>query len=347
MKRIIDANLNRATEALRVLEEISRFVLDNENATQQLKLMRHELLDFYKEEYVGFLRNRNTEEDIGREIHNSSQRKNILDIHLANCKRLQQALRVLCEYSQAENIEITPLEKIRYRSYTLEKTMFEELTNKFNKYRLKDRKLYLVTDRSRFNTQDEFLDAVAASLKGGVQAIQLREKTATAKEFTELARKVKELCAVYEVIFIVNDRIDIALAVDADGVHLGQDDIDIHSARKLLGSNSIIGISTHSPEQAIKAVDSGADYIGVGPVYTTPTKPGRKSVGLEYVEWASQNVDIPWFAIGGIDTGNIQDVINSGARRIAVVRAIINEENPETAAETFLNNLNNYSHTQV
>jgi len=340
MKRIIDVNLNRATEALRVLEEIARFALDNEELTSELKLLRHQLSNAYISEYDKLLKSRNTEEDVGREVFNPSGRFSIIDIHKANFKRLQQALRTLSEYSLAENIDVTVLEKTRYESYTLEKKMFEELTRKYKKSCLEDKRLYLVTDRSKFTDNNAFLDAVAASLKGGTQVVQLREKTATAKEFAELARQVRELCAVYEAIFIINDRVDIALAVGADGVHLGQEDLDINSARKILGNDSIIGLSTHCPEQALTAVESGADYIGVGPVYTTPTKPGRPSVGLEYVEWTAKNINIPWFAIGGINLDNTEEVITAGAPGIAAVRAIINSENPEEASGMFLKKFN-------
>ncbi len=341
MKRIIDVNLNRSTEALRVLEETARFILNDQNLSSRLKHLRHQLVNAFNSQYNGLLQSRNTEEDVGREIYNPSSRADAVDIHKANFKRLQQALRSLFEYSQGEysrdeNIDITVLEQLRYDSYVLEKIMFEELSRKLSKGKLDNKNLYLITDRTQFNDHNSFLNAVAASLEGGVRIIQLREKTAPAKEITELAKKTRELCAVYDAAFIVNDRVDIALAAGADGVHLGQEDLDIHSARKILGNNAIIGISTHAPEQALKAVEAGADYIGVGPVYTTPTKPGRPSVGLEYVKWASGNIDIPWFAIGGINPDNARQVINAGAGRLAVVRAIINAESPKEASGELL-----------
>ncbi|HSA07431.1 MAG TPA: thiamine phosphate synthase [Candidatus Gastranaerophilales bacterium] len=336
MKRIIDVNLNRATEALRVLEEISRFILNNEKISSELKNLRHELFMAFNFQYADLLKSRNTEEDVGREMYNSSVRNDIIDVHKANFKRLQQALRSLSEYSQAENMDISVLEKTRYESYTLEKKMFEELSQKFKKKRLENRNLYLVTDRSGFNNQDDFLNAIAASLKGGVEIVQLREKTANAKEIIEIGKKVRDLCAVYDALFIINDRIDIALALEADGVHLGQDDIDVKTARNILGNDVIIGLSTHAPEQAQKSINSEADYIGIGPVYTTPTKPGRKSTGLEYVKWASENIKMPWFAIGGIDTETVSEVVKAGASRIAVVRAIINAKNPEAVSQKFL-----------
>jgi len=340
MKRIIDANLNRATEALRVIEEIARFHLDNIDLCTRFKYLRHEISDFIDLHYVSLLKSRDTEDDVGISIINNTEKRDILDIFKANFKRLQQALRVLSEYCMAEGFDITGFEKARYESYTLEKNMFEELSKKLKIKKLEDKKLYLVTDRNQFSSVDEFLDAVASSLKGGVQIVQLREKAANAREFIELGRKIKELCALYDALFIINDRVDIAHIIGADGVHLGQEDIDIDAARHILGKDSIIGLSTHAPEQALKAVDSGADYIGVGPVFETPTKPGRKSVGLEYVEWASKNIDIPWFAIGGINSGNVSEVINSGASRIAVVRAIINSENPDKSANLFAEKIN-------
>ncbi|MDD3150190.1 MAG: thiamine phosphate synthase [Candidatus Gastranaerophilales bacterium] len=335
MKRIIDANLNRATEALRVLEEIARFYFNDEKNSSILKNIRHQLSISLDEDYENLLKSRDTQNDIGIYISNPTERKDIFTVFKANFKRLQQALRTLGEYAPLVNKELSVYEKLRYESYTLEKIMFEKLSQKVNKYRLMDKKLYLVTDSSKFSTEDEFLNAVASALKGGVQIIQLREKTANAKIIINLGRKVRELCSLYNALFIINDRIDIAQIIDADGVHIGQDDVDIEYAREILGENKIIGLSTHSPEQAIDAVNRGADYIGVGPVFTTPTKPGRQSVGLEYVEWASKNIDIPWFAIGGIDLENINDVINSGASRIAVVRAIINAGNPDIAVQNF------------
>ena len=333
MHRIIDVNINRATEALRVVEEVSRFVLEDEGITTELKNLRHGIITAFGSQYSQLIENRNTEGDIGTEIPNPSSRKSLIDIHKANFKRLQQALRVLSEFNQGLS------DKIRYDSYILEKKMYKELLTKHKKYLLNDKKLYLVTDRSNFNNEDDFLNAVASALKGGVQIVQLREKTATAKEFIALGKKVRELCSLYEAIFIINDRVDIAMAVNADGVHLGQDDMDIALARNILGSEAIIGLSTHCPEHALRAMEAGVDYIGVGPVFTTPTKPGRQAVGLEYVQWAAENVSIPWFAIGGIDSENLSEVVQAGALRVAAVRAIINVEVPEQVASMFLQGL--------
>ena len=339
MKRIIDANLNRATEALRVLEEITRFYLDDKALSEKLKNIRHDISKVADSNYEELLFARDTINDVGINIDNPTQRKDILNIFKANIKRLQQSLRTLSEYAQAENMDFQVFEKARYNSYTLEKEMYENLSSKLNKFRLQDKNLYLVTSSDGFENDDDFLDAVASALDGGVRLIQLREKSHDAKRIIKLSKKIRELTSIYDAIFILNDRIDIAQIVEADGVHLGQDDVDIKDARNVVGDKMIIGISTHCPEQAQKAVEQGADYIGVGPIFTTPTKPGRTAVTTEYAKWVAENIDIPWYAIGGIDLENLQEVLDSGATRIAVVRAIINAKNPSTATKDFMERL--------
>jgi thiamine-phosphate pyrophosphorylase len=336
MKRIIDANLNRATEATRILEEIARFLLDDKDLSQQLKDIRHKINLVQEKDYENCLKSRNTQDDVGVDMENSTHRNDIENIFKANIKRLQQALRTLSEYSFEDNKSSELFEKLRYKSYTLEQIMWERLKEKYNKLKLSDKKLYLVTNSDKFETQDEFLNAVALALKGGIDILQLREKNLCTKDFVELAKKVKQLCDLYDVIFIVNDRVDIAMLAEADGIHVGQDDMKISDVRKLVGENMIIGKSTHAIEQAQGAIEEGVDYIGVGPVFETPTKKGRKAVGLEYVKWVSENIKIPAFAIGGIDLTNCEDVLNNGIGRIAVVRAIINSENPQKSAEEFL-----------
>lgn len=340
MKRIIDANLNRATEALRVLEEIARFYLDDKSMSEKLKNIRHNISIEADKDYQKLLDSRDTTGDVGIKIQNNTHRTNIISIFKANIKRLQQALRTLAEYGEAQGFELKVFELARYETYTLEKEMYNNLSSKLNKFRLEDKNLYLVTSSDTFKSDDEFLDAVASALDGGVRLIQLREKSHDAKKITRLGKKIRELTSIYNAIFILNDRIDIAQIIDADGVHLGQDDIDIKDARNILGDKMIIGISTHCPEQARKAQEQGADYIGVGPIFTTPTKPGRQAVTTEYAKWVSKNINIPWYAIGGIDSDNIQEVLTAGATRVAVVRAIINASSPSDAAKNFLETLN-------
>jgi thiamine-phosphate pyrophosphorylase len=183
--------------------------------------------------------------------------------------------------------------------------------------------LYLVCD----TRSDEFLEA---ALDGGVDIVQLRIKDAPDERVLEAAQRYRRLCTAAGALLIVNDRPDLALAADADGVHVGQDDVAVASAREVVGADRLVGLSTHSPDQVTGA--AGVDYIGVGPVHATPTKPGRPPVGLELVGYAAANCALPFFAIGGIDATNVSAVRDAGARRIAVVRALTQARDPESTA---------------
>ena len=171
---------------------------------------------------------------------------------------------------------------------------------------------------------------LAAALAGGVDMLQLREKEAGDSELLEAATGFRRACDEAGALFILNDRPDLVAAAQADGVHLGQDDMPVRAARELVGSDRIVGLSTHTPAQADAA--QGVDYIGVGPVHATPTKPGRAAVGTGLVRHAAAHCTIPFFAIGGIDAGNAAAVVAAGARRIAVVRAITAAEDAGAAA---------------
>jgi thiamine-phosphate pyrophosphorylase len=178
-------------------------------------------------------------------------------------------------------------------------------------------------------------------LKGGLKLVQYRSKNEPDGVRWQQAQDLKKICDRYGALFLVNDRVDIALAVDADGVHLGQTDLPVAVARQILGPNKIIGQSTTSPEEMAKSLASDVDYIGVGPVYETPTKAGKKASGLEYVRYAQENATVPWFAIGGIDHSNVADVVQAGAQRVAVVRAIMEADNPQAETQKFGHFLDN------
>jgi thiamine-phosphate pyrophosphorylase len=189
--------------------------------------------------------------------------------------------------------------------------------------RLQRALLYLVCDER----PDEFL---RAALRGGVDIVQLRIKDADDERVLAVAIRYRRLCSGAGALLIVNDRPDLARAADADGVHVGQGDVAVTRARAVVGRERLVGLSTHSPQQIGAA--AGADYIGVGPVHATPTKPGRAPVGLELVAYAAANCALPFFAIGGIDPSNVAAVRDAGARRIAVVRALTQAQNPEQVA---------------
>ncbi len=172
-----------------------------------------------------------------------------------------------------------------------------------------------------------------AALNGGVDIVQLREKSLPRREVELAALTFRRLCDTYSALFIVNDDPDLARSWGADGVHVGQEDISAAEARAALGPGAIVGLSTHSEEQIAAAADEPVDYVSVGPVWETPTKEGRPAVGLDLVSHAVENAAHPFFAIGGIDASNAEDVVRAGARRLCVVRAIRDAEDPTAAAE--------------
>jgi thiamine-phosphate pyrophosphorylase len=205
---------------------------------------------------------------------------------------------------------------------------------------LSESRLYYVTGSLPSGNQGP---VVEAALKGGVRIVQLRDYSLSDGGLLKAALEIRELTLKHKAVFIVNNRPDIALLSKADGVHVGQDDLPVLEARRVLGPDKIVGVSTHSIDQAKKAIADGADYIGVGPVYATPTKAGRAPVGLDYVRQVSDlKLSIPFFAIGGIDASNLERVLEAGARRVAVVRAIGNAARPQDAAESLLQILEKY-----
>ena len=200
-------------------------------------------------------------------------------------------------------------------------------------------RLYLVATPRPHQTEDEFLARVRAALEGGVDVLQLRCKEWEALPYLRLAERVHAIARDAGVPFIINDRPDVALAAGADGVHLGQQDLPVDWARRVL-PDGIIGRSSHQPADAERAIAERATYFAVGPVWETPTKPGRKAAGLSYVrDVAARAIDIPWFAIGGITLDNVHEVLDAGAVRIALVRAVLDARNPAEAARGFVNAL--------
>jgi len=195
--------------------------------------------------------------------------------------------------------------------------------------RLARARLYLVCDATPGGRP---LEAVLApALRGGIDVFQLRCKDADDEAILAAAEVAREWCEVAGALFILNDRPDLVAAAGADGVHVGQDDVPVAEARRIAGPDALVGQSTHTPEQ-VDAGSAQADYIGVGPVHTTPTKPGRPAVGLDLVTYAARHATVPWFAIGGVDEDNLEAVMTAGANRAAVVRAIAESPDPEGAA---------------
>ena len=298
--RLIDANANRACEGLRVLEDVARLCLNSAAIQSALKIHRHSIRSAIPETVIW---QRGSDRDVGSR---SKGEKKLEPTQLvsANAKRVQEALRVLEDCLSKQS---TTFQKIRFNIYTLEQTLLGRLA------RPKIHGIYVITHDPKLAQR---------AIRDGASVIQYRDKLAEPGQKLKRAKIFRQLTRDAGVPLIINDHPDLALLVDADGVHLGQGDYDIASVRNLLPTYMAIGRSTHSLKQGLQAQHQGADYIGVGPVFATPTKPGKTPVGLHYVRQAAQHLEIPWVAIGAINLGNAAAVLRAGARCIAVVRAV-------------------------
>jgi thiamine-phosphate pyrophosphorylase len=297
--RIIDVNINRAREATRVIEDYARFILEDPESYNQIRLIRHNLLKILSVLSPKLLCFRDIEMDPGK--NNSSNTKNLPEIIISNFRRLSEALRSITEYLKMQSPNLAAqVEKLRFKTYQLEQRFFylfypQKLLHKMRLY-------ILVPDRLANRPIEKIIPEL---IKGGADAIQLRTDNSEDMTLLKLARKIRSLTLPQNVIFIVNDRIDIALLSQADGVHLGKMDISIHDARRLLGPDKIIGATSHSIEEALEAEKNGADYVSVGPFFTSPTKPSLKPHGFDYIEAVSKRIHIPYIAIGGINKANL------------------------------------------
>lgn len=326
LHRILDANLDRAREGLRIIEEWCRFGLNDATLTEQIKHLRQTLGSWHS---IVLRQSRDTPGDPGTALSHpqEEQRDTLQTVVQVNCCRVQEALRVLEEYGKLYATEMADgAKQMRYQLYTLE----SQLLGYGLRQRLARARTYLVTA-----PDDNLLAIVEAALQGGIDIVQYREKSADDEVRLQLASKMKGLCQQYDALFIVNDRVDIAAVVGADGVHLGQQDLPMAAARRILGPLPLVGRSTTNPTEMTRAIDEGADYIGVGPVHATPTKPGKAAAGYEYIRYAVEQASMPWFAIGGIDLTNVAAVREAGAPGVAIVRAIMMADDPAQAAQKF------------
>ncbi len=333
--RILDANLDRAREGLRVIEDWCRFGLNDPRLSEQCKSMRQTLGQWHRSEFRSA---RDTEGDLGTGITHPLEevRSDIPQVLQANLCRIEESLRVLEEYGKVYSPEMgAVMKQLRYKTYSLDSLIMRSSPRHL---KLQQAQLYLVTSPS-----ETLIETVEAALQGGLKLVQYRDKNVDDDVRYANALKLRELCHRYDALFIVNDRIDLAIAVDADGVHLGQHDLPYAFARKMLGPDKIIGRSTTNPDEFLKAMAESPDYIGVGPVHETPTKAGKAASGYEYVQYAAAHCTIPWFAIGGIDMDNVKAAIEAGASRVSVVRAIMSSSQPKLTTQYFLSQLQSFT----
>jgi thiamine-phosphate pyrophosphorylase len=346
--RILDANLDRAREGLRTIEEWCRFGLNDETTTAQIKHLRQAIARWHTPE---IRLARDTPGDLGTGLSHpqESTRSSITAVLQANFARSQEALRVLEEYGKLHSPEMAAAcKQMRYEVYALDSQVAGPLlkdtrlpaapTAAFQQryQQLLAARTYLVSAPVPGVIGADWLGIVEAALKGGIAIVQYREKTADDEARLQTARQLRSLCHQYGALFIVNDRVDIAVAADADGVHLGQHDLPMDIARKILGPDKIIGRSTTNPAELARANAEKADYIGVGPVHETPTKPGKAASGDEYVRYAAQHATMPWFTIGGLNADNLGPTLAAGATRVAVVRALMQADNPTEVARSLV-----------
>ncbi|QDT08120.1 thiamine phosphate synthase [Planctomycetes bacterium K23_9] len=342
--RILDASINRAGEGLRTMEEYARFVLDDSTMTSSLKTLRHGLttaLSILDRESL--LAARDTADDVGTNIQVETEyhRSNAVSVIQAAASRTQQSLRVIEEYSKLIDTSVSSaVERVRYRAYTVCADLEQQLRRSDRLTRLAASQLYVLIDAG--TDDQDFATKVTELSKAGVDILQLRDSAQSDRVLLERAKIGVLIANQNDTLFIVNDRPDIAAASGADGVHVGQDEMPADAARAIIGTDRLIGVSTHSIAQVHDAIGEGADYIGCGPVFPSRTKLFDEFVGTEFlseVHDAKKQRALPAFAIGGIEADNVAQVTATGFHRIAVTGAIDRADDRVTAARDLRNRL--------
>lgn len=332
--RIIDAAANRAREGLRVVEDFTRFALNDAFLTEQLKRIRHQLAAALAPLAAELLATRDTPGDVGTAISTPAEfaRASGRDVAAANLKRVQESLRSLEEYTKVfDAAAAAQLEQARYRAYTLERAV---LNSEAAARRLADVRLCVLVDGGA--SVADFTRLAEDLTKAGVGAIQLRDKVLDDRAFFERALLLRKITSGTTTRFIVNDRPQHAVLAGSDGLHLGQDDLPLSAARTITGGGMLLGVSTHNIQQARDAVLAGADYLGAGPTFPSGTKDFKRFAGLEYLRAVAAEIALPAFAIGGITLENLGEVLATGVRRVAVSGGIVRHPSPAEAARQFL-----------
>ncbi|MFC2060329.1 thiamine phosphate synthase [Chloroflexota bacterium] len=333
--RIIDVALNRIGEGLRFLEDVARLILNDATLTQQLKTMRHDTVRGDWSFNQQLIEARNSAGDIGINIEARGEGKHReLPITIvANARRVQESLRTLEELAKSPGttpkLDSEKFKQARFNLYTIEQNLLSKLIRQDKAKHISG--LYAIIDTQALQGRDH-IEAANQVINGGARVIQLRDKNQDKKELLPVAQRLKDLCVERNVLFIMNDYLDLALAVDADGLHVGPTDLPTGVARKLLPVDKILGCSTNTVDQAITVTSEGADYIGVGAMYATISKESTRVVGLERLRQIRQVTPLPLVAIGGITEDNVTEVIAAGADSVAIISAVLQAEAPEEAA---------------
>jgi thiamine-phosphate pyrophosphorylase len=342
--RVLDAAANRAREGLRVVEDYVRFVLDDRHFTALGKQLRHDLTDALGHiPSADRLAARETQADVGTVLTTAGEqsRGGLAGVLAANFARLQESLRTLEEFAKLVDPSLaTAFKQMRYRTYTFERAV--EIT-RGSIERLAAVRLYVLIDGRR--SIDQFERLARSVIEAGAEAIQLRDKQLGDRELLDRARLLRDLIGNVEQVdnpsanrplFMMNDRPDLAVLARADGVHVGQDELSVKDARGIVGPRMLVGVSTHNIEQARQAVLDGANYIGVGPTFSSGTKPFEQFPGVALLRAVAAEIRLPAFAIGGIDRQNLDEVLAAGFTRIAVCGAVTAADDPGQATRELL-----------
>ncbi len=332
--RLLDAAANRAREGLRVIEDYVRFALDDGLLTREWKQLRHDLTEVLKQFAMPErLAARDTLADVGTRISTASEqsRPDIAAVVAANVARLQESLRSLEEYAKTlAPAAAATLEQLRYRSYTLHRAL--DVTQRRSR-EWDTCRLYVLLDGRE--SLAAFTELAQQLIAAGVDVLQLRDKRLDDRQLLERGRRLRELTRDTATRFIMNDRADLAVLADADGLHVGQEELTVKDARTIVGPRRLVGVSTHSLEQVRQAVLDGADYIGVGPTFPSSTKSFEQFPGVELLRAAAAETRLPAFAIGGITLARLDEVLATGLRRVAVSGAIVSAADPVAAVREF------------
>ena len=336
--RLVDANLNRLAEGLRYLEDVSRFLLNDGSLTARLKSLRHALVASQLPFQKKLLDSRDASGDVGvgLQVPDAEKPHDLPSSVVANARRVQEALRTLEEFSKVvalpEHLSSARLERARFEVYSIEKDLFGRLLRQDKAKRI--RGLYVIIDSEALKGRSH-AEVTRQVIRGGATVIQLRDKTMDRGKLLPIAQAVKQACAENGALFFVNDYLDLALAVQADGLHVGQTDLPVAVVRKLVPLDMLVGCSVYNVAQAVKAQAEGADCVAVGALYPTPSKESVV-VGLEALLKVKQAVSVPVVAIGGITLENAGEVRAAGADSICVISAVLGPPSPEHAARKLL-----------
>jgi thiamine-phosphate pyrophosphorylase len=337
--RVIDTNLNRAGEGLHLLEDVARLMLDDADLTQQLKTIRHEILKGDRAFNQQLVQSRDPEGDVGVEIEapGEAKQRDLPITVVANSRRAQEALRILEELAKIPNatpkLDPQKFKQARFALYTIEQKLLSRLLRQDKARQLTG--LYAVVDSDSIGGR-RHIEVAEELIQGGAKIIQFRDKSRDKSERLSITQGLKDLCSKHGVLFIVNDYIGLVLATDADGLHLGQKDLPVSVARKILPIDKIIGCSVKTVDQAKAAQSDGADYIAVGSIYPTSSKEETVVVGLKGLRQIKQAVSLPVVAIGGINKDNVAEVLAAGADSVAVISAILKAKDIKEATRQII-----------